>query len=183
MKTSVIILAAALALLPPAANAQNKKDRGDRPERPSKEEMIQMQSRRMAESLQLEESQTEKFTQLYTAFKNEIREAGKDSVKPSPELSDEEMEAAILSGFALSRKILDIREAYYPKFREILSVRQTQKMYMLENERGMGAGRPGGPGREGFDGPRPGRDGGRRGDPGAKPGRFETPEGEINPME
>lgn len=150
MKTTAILAIAAALALSPMATAQN--NRQQKADRPTKEEMIQMQSTKMAQQLGLSDEQSAKFVELYSAFKSEIREVNKSKVKVTPELSDAELDAALLSNFKVSRQILEIREAYFPKFRAIMSARQTQKMYMLENERGMshsgmqpGGARPGMP--------------------------------------
>ncbi len=53
-----------------------------------------------------------------------------------PALSDEQIEKNILNRFAMSRAILDIREQYYPRFREVLTPRQIEQLYRLEQRQG-----------------------------------------------
>jgi len=175
MKKIFAIAAVALMMAGGQAYAQERDSgrgpKGNKGDKPSRAEMVEHMSRRMAEELALDEPTAEKFVPLYSAFKNEIHEVLAAAPKAGKDASDAEIEASIKAKFQASRQVLDIREAYYDKFREILTPRQIQKLYKSEGRKvgahnggpGHGGGRPGGPG-NGRRGGRGGHDfGGDRG--------------------
>jgi len=160
MKKFFAIAAAALMLAGGQAFAQNRDGRkGPKGEKPSREEMVERMSRRMAEEMELDDATTEKFVPVYSAFKNEVHEALASAPRAGKDASDAEIEAAIKAKFDVSRKVLDIREAYYDEFRKFLTPKQIQKIYNSERQH-MG-GPQGGPGRG--EGHRGGPQGGHRG--------------------
>lgn len=102
----------------------------------------------LAKALQLDEATTEQFMKIYTEYHEAMRrvraqyrfeqpkrsEAAEGEERPA--LSDEQIEKNILNRFAMSRAILDIREQYYPRFREVLTPRQLEQLYSLEQRQG-----------------------------------------------
>lgn len=129
--------------------AQEKKEA--RPERKqfNKEQMQEMQCNQIIKGLALDDATAAKFTPVYKQYMEEMRAtrtmgsrrnpvnrtvADKQTPKPVP--TDAEVEQAIKSRFAQSRKILDIREKYYNEFRKFLSPKQIQKMYNMEKHNG-----------------------------------------------
>ena len=159
MKKFFAIAAVALMMAGGQAFAQNRDSRkGPGGEKPSREEMVANMSRRMAVELELDGPTTEKFIPVYSAFRTEIFEALASAPKVGKDATDAEIEASIKAKFEVSRKVLDIREAYYDKFRKVLSPRQVRKLYNSEMNH-MG-GHMGGRG-EGFERGRGGFNGGR----------------------
>ena len=147
----------------------------------SREQIVEIQCSRLINELELDDATADRFTMLFKDYKNEIF-AVKQKYHPKKEgkveneeeefarKTDAEVEKAILDRFAESREIIDIREAYYAKFKTILNPRQIEKIYRQEkksqngmrneqmNRGGMpGPGGPGGPRPGGFrpDGQRP----------------------------
>lgn len=129
--------------------AQEKKEA--RPERKqfNKEQMQEMQCNQIIKGLALDDATAAKFTPVFKQYMEEMRAtrtmgsrrnpanrtvADKQTPKPVP--TDAEVEQAIKSRFAQSRKILDIREKYYNEFRKFLSPKQIQKMYNMEKHNG-----------------------------------------------
>ncbi len=102
----------------------------------------------LAKSLQLDEATAEQFTKIYAEYHEAMRKVRtqyrfeqpkQGEVKEGeerPTLSDEQIEKNILNRFAMSRAILDIREQYYPRFREVLTPRQIEQLYRLEQRQG-----------------------------------------------
>lgn len=131
---ALIAVAVVLPLCSITLSAQNA--RPGKGERPTREQILDHQSREMATNLGLEGDKTDDFIAIYKDFKSEIFKVWSTAKKTSPNQTDEEIEASIKSGFETSHKVLDIREAYYAKFREVLSPAQIQKMYFLENHKG-----------------------------------------------
>lgn len=102
----------------------------------------------LAKSLQLDEATAGQFTKIYAEYHEAMRKVRmqyrfeqpkQGEVKEGeerPALSDEQIEKNILNRFAMSRAILDIREQYYPRFREVLTPRQIEQLYRLEQRQG-----------------------------------------------
>ncbi len=102
----------------------------------------------LAKSLQLDEATAGQFTKIYAEYHEAMRKVRmqyrfeqpkRGEVKEGserPALSDEQIEKNILNRFAMSRAILDIREQYYPRFREVLTPRQIEQLYRLEQRQG-----------------------------------------------
>lgn len=124
--------------------AQNdKKAKVEKRERPriSPEQMMQRQTRYVANQLALSDAAQAKFIEVYNKYQTELRSChnqkreklDKDR-KAYKELTDAEITARIEARFAQSHKILDIREKYYNEFKKILTPRQIQKMYKAEKD-------------------------------------------------
>lgn len=123
-----------------AMNAQ-KNERGNQPrKRMSIEQMSQMQGKRLANELGLDDATSDKFLKLYEEYMKELNDVRKKNIPPKPEAkpgeemqrpmpSDADVDKMMREDFAQSRKILDIREKYYDKFRKILTPKQVQKVY------------------------------------------------------
>lgn len=138
--------------------AQNpaRRQRADRPQ-PTVEERQTRQRDRIVRELALDDATAARFADLYRQYQEEMRAAlpapprqkpadattadKSRKVKPNP--TDEEVDKAIRQRFARQRTLLDIREKYYDKFREILSPKQVQKMYTLEKKNAPQGRRPG----------------------------------------
>lgn len=129
--------------------AQEKKEA--RPERKqfNKEQMQEMQCNQIIKGLALDDATAAKFTPVYKQYMEEMRatrimgsrrnpanRTAADKQTPKSVPTDAEVEQAIKSRFAQSRKILDIREKYYNEFRKFLSPKQIQKMYNMEKHNG-----------------------------------------------
>ena len=96
-----------------------------------RQKMIHMAAVRIAEQIEVPEQNREAFITLYQKYKGESSEIVK--VRPRDgEDPEKTVELKILDDFEKSRKILSLREAYYFKFREVLTPSQIQKMYDLE---------------------------------------------------
>lgn len=91
---------------------------------------------RIADQIGVTESKRESFVAMYQAYKKEAAEimAGEAATNITGSSTDPETaaEQKILADFDKSQKILDLRKAYYAKFRTILSPTQIQQMYNAE---------------------------------------------------
>ena len=137
------MLATVLVMGTLTMNAQEEQKKDNRQngqkQRPTEEQMQQMQCNRVANELLLDNVTTAKFIPLYKNYLKELKECRqanqpekkelKEGQTPKEELTDTEVEKRITGYFSQSRKMLDIKESYYKKFREFLSPKQIQKMY------------------------------------------------------
>lgn len=95
----------------------------------------------LVERLGLEgEKSIERFSEIYAEYNTRMREIRNEFKAVRPEKgekqTDEQIEKNILNRFAMSRAILDVREQFYPRFREVLSPRQVQQLYNFEQQQG-----------------------------------------------
>ena len=147
---AAVMLAAALTL---GAQERNRQSNGEQRHMPSPEEMIKFETQRMVKELALDDATAAKFTPVYTEFRNDLNAAMKTAPKLPQNPTDAQIEESILAKFEISRQVLDIREAYYPEFRKILTPRQLQKIYDTERRMGMpGQGHGQQPGQGGMHG-------------------------------
>jgi len=135
---------------------------GPRPPRPedmTDEEFVKMQCNDMAKVLDLEGKQKKEFVAVYYDFRIQIDTLAKKAFRPckGKDVSEDEIEKAILGNFELTERILQVRRDFYPKFKKVLKPSQIQRMYFVENNRGkhgMGGQPPcGGPGEGHHGGP------------------------------
>lgn len=101
-----------------------------------RQKMIHMAAVRIADQIGVDESQRESFVAMYQAYKKEAAEImardAATNITGSSTDPETAAEQKILSDFEKSQKILDLRKAYYAKFRTILSPIQIQQMYNAE---------------------------------------------------
>ena len=130
-----------------AQNTDNKQKK----QRPTPEQMVQMQTKQIVNTLMLDDATAAKFTPVYEKYLKELRECRMMNFKPrarkdaaqgteantaketrKPVMTDAEIAKMLKDQFAQSRKMLDIREKYYNEFSKILSQKQIMKIYQQE---------------------------------------------------
>lgn len=77
------------------------------------------------------------FEELYNNSVIEAKECRGDdrtqlNIKDLPSMTDVEIEEKIMRTFELSHKLLEIREKYYKKYREIFTAREVAMIYEIE---------------------------------------------------
>lgn len=110
--------------------------------------------------LRVSDDATEQFTATFKAYKQEMIALKKQQRPPHPnrqdakpecenavqrepkcgmgqppkggEWTDEEIEQRILQRFAMSRAIIEVREKYYHEFRKLMTPRQIEQLYDME---------------------------------------------------
>lgn len=136
MKKSIALIAAATVLLVCSVCSYAQDSKPCKGQRPNPEQILDRQSLEMATLLELEGDKAESFVAIYKSFKSEIFKVRSSAKRYGKDATDEEIEASIKEGFEISHKVLDIREAYYDKFRTVLTPAQIRKMYFHENCKG-----------------------------------------------
>lgn len=139
-KIATLAIAAMMSIALMAQNPQSRQNnQNPQGKRPNPEQMEQMQCKRIIEELALDNRTADIFVKVYKEYKAELRVVREQfkPVRPNREagetrLSDEQVEANILAGFAQSRAIVDVREKYYSEFRKTLSPQQIEKIFNEE---------------------------------------------------
>lgn len=120
------------------------------PEEKAQRNAVKMENRclQLAAALTLDDASTIKFVDAYTRYNNDMHAVRKQfkmhkpkkgnmkAGEPRAELTDAQVEENIKTRFAMSRAILDMREAYYKEFRSFMNPKQIEKLYRLEKQQG-----------------------------------------------
>ncbi|MBF1069929.1 MAG: hypothetical protein HXL30_01060 [Prevotellaceae bacterium] len=136
-------LSAAATLLPhldasaptPTEYAQRTPDRradAPRKERLNRRQLAELQAKRTAQKLNLDDKTTAKYVKTYCEMMEEIWQLAPRNEQFST--TDEQAKKAIEQRFARSQKILQIREKYYKIYSTFLSPQQIQQAYRIERK-------------------------------------------------
>ena len=106
----------------------------DRSQRISREELTLVQATHIADRLGLDKKTTDRFTETYSSFQQEIWNIGPRPGRLSPDAGEEETGEYLRSRFTQSHRILDLREKYYNLYSEFLTQKQIQQAYRIERE-------------------------------------------------
>jgi len=138
----LMIAAALLAGNFSAVNAQNANEAKDGKKQLTEDQIIQKRTEQMERVLMLDDAVAAKFAPVYTQYlkdKMDCRKINGKKVEGKKDFkmenkTDAEVDAIIKEQFAQSRKVLEINENYYAKFRNILSPKQVLKIYQSERD-------------------------------------------------
>lgn len=124
----LLLLAVSLAAFSGAASAQENK------QRLSREQLAEVQAKRIAKEMKMDEITCKRFTETYCQYQREIWGLGSRPKQPRRPMTDEETEQALKQRFAHSQKILDLRQKYYSIYSEFLTQKQIRRVYELERQ-------------------------------------------------
>lgn len=112
------------------AQAPNEK------QRMSREQMVEMQAKHIAEDLALDDKTNKKFIDTYSRYKKELWTVAPKPDKKMNRASETEEQAAqkMRERFERSQKILDIRDKYYKEFSKFMTQKQIELMYDKEKK-------------------------------------------------
>ena len=111
-------------------------------QRLTREQLAEKQANYISQQLGLNDATTKKFVDLYAKNQKEIWDAmpQRREGEKCPEggeakkRTDAESEKQIKNEFAMSEKLLQIRQKYYKEYSKVLSQQQIQRVYELERE-------------------------------------------------
>lgn len=131
---SIAICAIMMAVCSTAVQAQPEKSKK---QRMSREQLSEVQAKRIAHELALDDATTQKLVKTFTDYQKEVWALGPRIKKGKKEsMTDAEAEQAIKARMERSQKILNLREKYYKEYSKFLTPKQIQRVYDLE-EKGM----------------------------------------------
>src|SRR5574344_2126511 len=93
-------------------------------DRPTKEERIEIMTKRMSSKLMLNDSQSAKFASVYKNYLNEIQELRPQKAEIKGKIDDAQRDKMTREGFAHQRKMIDLKEKYYNEFSKFLTPEQ-----------------------------------------------------------
>ena len=121
VKACVLALAMTMAFALNANAQQTNNVQTDR-QRMTREQLAEVQARHIAKAVGLDEAMTQKYVETYSDCQKEIWALGPRMKRG----------ADIEQRFERSRKVIDIREKYYNKYKKFLTLEQIQKAYNEE---------------------------------------------------
>ncbi|MBQ7258912.1 MAG: hypothetical protein IJS57_03090 [Paludibacteraceae bacterium] len=133
-KKKLMILAISAVLVANVSAQENKRE--FKGKQLSKEERVEKDIHHLTHELYLSDAQAEKFAvtyREYAAKKAELFEKNAPKQKePRKELTDAELDKLAKNRFETQKKLTELDEAYYTKFRKDLTARQVAKVLRLE---------------------------------------------------
>ncbi len=105
-----------------SANAQQTNNNQNVRQRMSREQLAEVQANHIAKAIGLDEALTKKYVATYCDYQKELWNIG-PRLKRNSNMEER---------FDRSRKIIDIREKYYHKYKEFLTDEQVQKAFNEE---------------------------------------------------
>jgi hypothetical protein len=135
MKTFVkIFLAIYIGLLSLNSFSQN-------PDRlpPMRERIINAKFDEICRRMELEKSKAELLRPVYRSFEREkgalmLNNRAGEFAFPDSSLTEEQQDEFYLKSLDKAKKLVELREAYYPKFREVLTPKQVVQFNRIEME-------------------------------------------------
>lgn len=143
MRAKAFLFGMGLALL--CGQVVNAQDNNRQRPRMNREEMQEMQLKRIVKDLKLDDETTAKFTPIYQEYQaamaalqpqrpegvnpeNNEGDGSRRSRRNRPQLTDEQIDQMMAASFEQAKKLADIRETYYNKFRTVLSAEQARRV-------------------------------------------------------
>lgn len=129
MKTMYLCLAFAMSAFALSAQTPEKQRKHLTPE-----QRVEQQVERMEKQLLLDDETAAKFAPLYKEYLETLAQCRptpqKEEIRARREkLTDEAIDQRMQARFELQKKRLEIKESYYKKFKEILTMRQVEKVF------------------------------------------------------
>lgn len=137
MKHIVRTFVIAIMMIASCATAfaqQNASQRPSQKQRISREQLAEVQAKHIASELAFSDAVTEKFVKTYCNYQKEIWALGPRQRPNKQGMTEQENEERIKQRFAMSEKILDIRQKYYKEYSKFLTQAQIEKVYDQERK-------------------------------------------------
>ena len=103
-------------------------------QRMSREQLAEVQAKHIAGELAFSDAVTEKFVKTFCDCQKEIWALGPRPRPGKQGMSEQENEERIKQRFAMSEKILNIRQKYYKEYSKFLTQAQIEKVYEQERK-------------------------------------------------
>lgn len=132
---TTLMMAAIMCFSNLSAQEQSKKQER---QRPTAEQIMEMQVNGMQKRLMLDDATAEKFAPLYKEYLGALKACrpekpqNKDQKK---ELTDKEIDQQIQQQWAIQKKVIEVKETYYAKFKKILTMRQIEQVFQSDKFR------------------------------------------------
>lgn len=134
IRTFVIAIMMIASCATAFAQQSNNPQRPNRQQRISREQLAEVQAKHIASELAFSDAVTEKFVKTYCDYQKEIWALGPRQRPNKQGMSEQQNEERIKQRFAMSEKILNIRQKYYKEYSKFLTQTQIEKVYEQERK-------------------------------------------------
>lgn len=134
VKRTFLMLAIMLMAMTTAFAQQTNKQRPNGKQRISREQLAEKQAQHIARTLNFDDATTQKFTKTYCDYQKEIWALGPRKLPKKQNMTDQDNEERIKHQFAMSEKILNLRQKYYKEYSKYLTQTQIEKVYETEKK-------------------------------------------------
>ncbi len=126
----ILMIASCATVFAQQSTPQTQKQK----QRISREQLAEVQAKHIAGELAFSDAVTDKFVKTYCNCQKEIWTLGPRQRHNKQGLSEQENEERIKQRFAISEKILNIRQKYYKEYSKFLTQAQIEKVYEQERK-------------------------------------------------
>ena len=127
---TILMIASCATVFAQQSTPQTQKQK----QRISREQLAEVQAKHIAGELAFSDAVTDKFVKTYCNCQKEIWALGPRQRHNKQGLSERENEERIKQHFAISKKILNIRQKYYKEYSKFLTQAQIEKVYEQERK-------------------------------------------------
>lgn len=127
---TILMIASCATVFAQQSTPQSQKQK----QRISREQLAEVQAKHIAGELAFSDAVTDKFVKTYCNCQKEIWALGPRQRHNKQGLSEQENEERIKQRFAISEKILNIRQKYYKEYSKFLTQAQIEKVYEQERK-------------------------------------------------
>lgn len=127
---TILMIASCATVFAQQSTPQTQKQK----QRISREQLAEVQAKHIAGELAFSDAVTDKFVKTYCNCQKEIWALGPRQRHNKQGLSERENEERIKQRFAISEKILNIRQKYYKEYSKFLTQAQIEKVYEQERK-------------------------------------------------
>lgn len=127
---TILMIASCAMVFAQQSTPQTQKQK----QRISREQLAEVQAKHIAGELAFSDAVTDKFVKTYCNCQKEIWALGPRQRHNKQGLSERENEERIKQRFAISKKILNIRQKYYKEYSKFLTQAQIEKVYEQERK-------------------------------------------------
>lgn len=131
---TIIVAIMMVASCTAAFAQQHAQQRTNRQQRISREQLAEVQAKHIAGELAFSDAVTEQFVKTYCNCQKEIWALGPRQRSGRRQLSEQENGERIRQRFAMSEKILNVRQKYYKEYSKFLTQAQIEKVYEQERK-------------------------------------------------
>lgn len=97
----------------------------------NEDKMLSIKIAYITEKIELTSKQSEKFWPIYFELEDKLRAINKQK-RSFDNLSDEQLNEALMQQFKDEKRKIEIKETYINKFRDVISIRQLYNLYKSE---------------------------------------------------
>lgn len=134
MRKMMKMMLLAIMLVAGCGAAMAQPDAQKKGQRMNREQFAEKQARHIAQTLAFSDEVTKKFVETYCDYQKELWALGTCPKRVPEDASEKEVEKNLKERFAMSEKLLKVRQKYYEKYSKFLTQKQIERVYEMERQ-------------------------------------------------